>query len=59
MSDPDLPEGVINADPPGAWESGDAADTETDEQSAMAVESPDLVTSDQPSKDVDPDVSAD
>ncbi|MCK6067161.1 MULTISPECIES: hypothetical protein [Microbacterium] len=36
MDDRDLPEGVIDADPPGGWESGAAADGETAEQSRAA-----------------------
>jgi len=41
----DLPEGVINADPPGAFESADVADGETLERSARAVASPELAES--------------
>lgn len=33
--DRDLPEGVINADPAGGWESGQAADGETAERSDL------------------------
>jgi len=57
MDDRDLPEGVIDADPPGGWESSDAADGETAEQNAAAIDSPDLVASDEPGKDVDPDLA--
>lgn len=57
MSDRDLPEGVIDADPPGGWESGDVADGETNEQSDAAATSPDLVTSDEPSQGADPDMA--
>ncbi len=57
MSDPDLPEGVIDADPPGAWESGDTADAETARRSEEAAVSPDLITSDEPGKDSDPDLA--
>jgi hypothetical protein len=43
MSDQqNLPEGVINAAPPGAFESGDVADGETQEQSRDAAGSPKL-----------------
>jgi hypothetical protein len=42
MDDRDLPEGIINADPPGGWESGGAADGETAEQSRDAEGSPEL-----------------
>lgn len=38
----DLPEGVIDADPPGAWESADSADAETAERNAESIQSPDL-----------------
>lgn len=41
----DLPEGVINADPPGGFESGEIADGETAERSAGAVDSPSLTDS--------------
>ena len=41
----DLPEGVINADPPGGYESGEVADDETLERSARAVASPQLAES--------------
>jgi hypothetical protein len=57
MSDRDLPEGVIDADPPGAWESSEASDTETQEQNEDAVDSPELVTSDEPAKGADPDLN--
>lgn len=40
-NDRELPEGVINADPPGGWEGVD--DTESRERSAEAAES-DLLT---------------
>lgn len=42
--DRDLPEGVIDADPPGGWD--EVNDGETAEQSAQATGSPDLVTRD-------------
>lgn len=32
----DLPEGVVNAEPTGGWESGDAAGAATDESSGVA-----------------------
>ncbi|WP_460775938.1 hypothetical protein [Microbacterium sp. GXF7504] len=62
MSDADLPEGVIDADPAGGWEDGATADQETAEQDAAATDSPDLVTSDEvtsdePSKGADPDLA--
>lgn len=43
--DRDLPEGVIDADPPGGW--SDVADGETAEQNADAQGSPALVESDE------------
>lgn len=71
-SERDLPEGVIDADPAGGWESGATADGETAERSRDAVGSPDLsddpapadvasvdsetVQSDQPSQGADPDL---
>lgn len=39
-ADRELPDGMIDADPPGAWESADTADGETTEQSADAEGSP-------------------
>ena len=67
-----LPEGVIDADPPGGWESGGAADAETAQQSADAEGSPRLsddpapverasvdseeVQSDRPGQVADPDL---
>ncbi|KAA9145429.1 hypothetical protein F6B41_09600 [Microbacterium lushaniae] len=42
MDDRDLPEGVIDADPPGGWESGAVADGETAEQNRDAQGSPRL-----------------
>jgi hypothetical protein len=46
MSDQrDLPEGVIDADPPGAWESEEAADRETAAANADAIDSPSLTES--------------
>jgi hypothetical protein len=41
-ADRDLPEGVVDADPPGGWESGATADGETAEQSTDAEGSPRL-----------------
>jgi hypothetical protein len=41
----DLPEGVINADPPGGFESGAVADGETLEQNRDAAGSPELADS--------------
>lgn len=43
--DRDLPEGVVDADPPGGW-SG-VADGETDAQNADAQDSPALVANDE------------
>lgn len=40
--DRDLPEGVIDADPPGGWEA--ISDGESSEQNAEAVGSPDLTS---------------
>ena len=37
--DRDLPDGVIDADPPGGYESGAVADEETAERSAHAADS--------------------
>ena len=43
MSDQqNLPEGVINANPAGGYESGDVADAETAEQNRDAAGSPEL-----------------
>lgn len=42
MDERDLPEGVIDADPAGGWESGAAADGETAERSRAAEGSPRL-----------------
>ncbi len=73
MPERDLPEGVIDADPAGGWESGATADGETAEQSADAAGSPELtdagssahrpvdtdenVESDEPAQGADPDLS--
>jgi hypothetical protein len=63
MSDSDLPEGVINADPAGGWESGAAADDETSERSADAAGSPQLTDAgsgaDEPTTDADGTVESD
>lgn len=71
MDERDLPEGVINADPPGGWESGAAADDETAEQNRDAVGSEQLaesglasegdgsVETDAISQGADPDLSGD
>jgi len=75
MSDQNLPEGVINANPPGGYESGDVADGETAEQNRDAADSPGLSESglapqggDEPSDPIespdatqgaDPDLAAD
>lgn len=63
--DRDLPEGVINADPPGGWESGAVADGETAEQNENAKGSPQLndaapsdpIEGDAASQGIDPDMS--
>ncbi len=68
----DLPEGVIDADPAGGWESGVVADGETAEADREAMGSPDLTLEHQepdPGVDVgpvegaqpdtDPDLAAD
>lgn len=71
-SERDLPEGVINADPAGGWESGATADAETAEQNDRSAGSPqlsddpapvdvtsvdsDTVQSDEPSQGADPDL---
>lgn len=61
--DQDLPEGVINANPPGGWSGID--DIESRERNADAVGSPDLsgapedvgdVESPEPSRGTDPDM---
>lgn len=57
MDDSDLPEGVINADPAGGWESGETADTETEERDAAATDSADLIESDEPAQGADPDLA--
>jgi|GEM_PF-608868 len=49
----DLPEGVIDADPPGAWESGDVADGETAEQNDAAMGRTSLADSGLPVEDAD------
>jgi hypothetical protein len=61
MSERDLPEGVIDADPPGGWDGVD--DLETKEQNADAagqadlVDAPvDVVQSEVPSQGTDPDL---
>jgi hypothetical protein len=71
MDERDLPEGVINADPPGGWESGDASDGETAEQNQDAIGSEELadsglasagdgsVETDAVSQGADPDLSGD
>lgn len=63
--DRDLPEGVIDANPPGGWESGDVADGETAEQNDHAKGSPrlndaepsDPIEGDAASQGIDPDMS--
>ena len=63
--DRDLPEGVIDANPPGGWESGDVADGETAEQNDHAKCSPrlndaepsDPIEGDAASQGIDPDMS--
>lgn len=63
--DRDLPEGVIDADPPGGWESGATADGETREQNENAKGSPrlndaapsDPIEGDAASQGIDPDLS--
>ncbi|MFT4210659.1 MAG: hypothetical protein QM626_02200 [Microbacterium sp.] len=55
MTDRDLPEGVIDADPPGGWE--DVSDRESQERDHAAEDSPDLITSDEPAAGADPDIS--
>lgn len=63
--DRDLPEGVIDADPAGGWESGAVADGETAEQNEHAKGSPrlndaepsDPIEWDAASQGIDPDLS--
>lgn len=60
MAERDLPEGVLDAEPPGSWD--DVHDGETDERNRDAEGSPELVdsdevTSDEPSQGADPDLS--
>lgn len=51
MSDKrDLPEGVIDADPPGGYESGEVADGQTRESSAKAAGSAQLTESGSPAR---------
>lgn len=71
MDERDLPEGVIDADPPGGWESGKTADGETAERSSDAEGSAKLsesgadrarpadgdIESDVPTQVADPDLS--
>lgn len=63
MAERDLPEGVIDADPPGGWESGASADDETAERSADAAGSPELTdagsSADEPATDEDGTVESD
>jgi hypothetical protein len=37
MTRDDLPDDIVNADPPGSWEGGDFADEETIERNAQAA----------------------
>jgi len=61
----DLPEGVIDADPPGGWESGAVADDETAERNDSAKGSSrlndaapsDPIEGDAASQGIDPDLS--
>lgn len=55
MAENDLPEGVINADPAGGWESAGAADAETSEQSRDAAGSPRLTDAASPANSETPD----
>ncbi|MDQ1130603.1 hypothetical protein [Microbacterium sp. SORGH_AS_0888] len=60
MAERDLPDGVVNAEPPGSWD--DVHDGETDERNRHAEGSSGLVdadevTSDGPSQGTDPDLS--
>lgn len=63
--DRDLPDGMIDAFPPGGWESGGAADGETAEQNDHAKGSPrlndaepsDPIEGDAASQGIDPDMS--
>lgn len=60
-----LPEGVINAEPAGGWESGDSADRESAERNAEAIGSPALSDAGMPvagpeaSQNADPDLIRD
>ncbi|WP_144832339.1 hypothetical protein [Microbacterium sp. BH-3-3-3] len=62
----DLPEGVIDADPPGGWESGAVADGETAERNDSAKGSSrlndaapsDPIEGDAASQGIDPDMSS-
>jgi hypothetical protein len=55
MDERDLPEGVIDADPAGGWESAGAADAETDAQSRDAAGSPRLTDAGSPANSETPD----
>lgn len=63
--DRELPEGVIDADPPGGWESGAVADGETAERNDHAKGSAGLsdaapsdpIEGDAGSQGIDPDLS--
>lgn len=44
MSERDLPEGVINANPPGGWEGDDVIDGETAESSEQAPGADEIVS---------------
>ncbi|BDV31713.1 hypothetical protein [Microbacterium terricola] len=65
MTERDLPEGVIDADPAGGWESGAAADETTQESTDEATEpvsAPDgldVGTVEESVEGADPDLSAD
>ena len=49
----DLPEGVVNAEPSGGWESGDAADPETTDAETTDPETTDAETTDAEAADAE------
>lgn len=54
-----LPDGVIDADPPGGWESGETADAETAERDIESIHAPSLSSSGLPPNTPRSDATAD
>ncbi|GAA5026082.1 hypothetical protein ACFQRL_12210 [Microbacterium fluvii] len=65
MSNPDLPEGVVDADPAGGWEAGETADAETAASTERAQEQTpapdglDVGTVEESVEGADPDLATD